>query len=140
MEFIPPSPPESGLCSCWEDNLLATNTLVMMFRPIHSATVKFKRWPRNPRCLGLGMAQHRRAADGPQRATRGQHLHANNTHRCPFWLVCLKIEGPGLPGGSIFYQGHLFSQKDTYDNTAFRNIARIASGIIVQDGLSNSRL
>ena len=29
-----------------------------------------------------------------------------------FLVVLLeKIEGPGLPGGSILYQGHLFSQK-----------------------------
>ena len=26
-----------------------------------------------------------------------------------------QIEGPGSPGGSVIYQGHRFSKKDTYD-------------------------
>ena len=32
-------------------------------------------------------------------------------HRCPLWLIWLNNRGPGLPGGSINYQGHLFFQK-----------------------------
>ena len=35
------------------------------------------------------------------------------SHRCPFWLFVLveKIDGPGLPGGLILYQGHLYPAK-----------------------------
>ena len=29
------------------------------------------------------------------------------------------IEGPGLPGGSIIYQGHLFFKKDTCEHQPF---------------------
>ena len=39
-------------------------------------------------------------------------------HRCPFWLVLFE-KGPGLPGGSIIYQGHLFSTKDTHDGDLY---------------------
>ena len=31
-----------------------------------------------------------------------------------FGCCGIKIDGPGLPGGSIIYQGHLFPLKDTY--------------------------
>ena len=35
-------------------------------------------------------------------------------HRCCFWLVWLKSRAiPGFAGGSIIYQGHLFSKKGT---------------------------
>ena len=40
-------------------------------------------------------------------------------HRCPFGR---KIEGPGFPGGSINYAGHLFSQKDIYASICLKII------------------
>ena len=39
-----------------------------------------------------------------------------------FDSLAQKIEGPGLPGGSIIYQGHPSSKKDTYGSALLRPV------------------
>ena len=59
--------------------------------------------------------QERRSRWLPGPAPGGQW----HRHRCPFWLVCPKIEGPGLDGGDSVYQGHPFVQRATYEHRSF---------------------
>ena len=72
-------------------------------------------------CKGLSLNLFRRpksSQDDEEKRQRypqkpGRQIGSNSLHRCPFWSIWSKIEGSGLPGDSINYQGHLLSQKRT---------------------------